>query len=346
MKRIPVGVITNAEGAHLSAYFEALARTDEVESVVLADPGGSNAAMATKALGDKLKATFPDTTAMLREAKPALALISLEAALAPPAIDAALDAGCHVFAEKPACVRAEDFAPLVQKADSKHLLLMLALANRLNSPVREARRMIQAGKFGKVYGMELHLIADQTRLTRPAYHKTWYASKARGGGGHLIWLGIHWLDLAEFITGLTVRQVSAMTALAGGQPIDVEDSAAAVLQFDNGALGTLTSGFYLDKGYHSHIKIWCEHGWLELSGMQAGALDYYSTKGGGEARIERYEPPATEGAGGYTPFVRAAVRAAAGIEAPPITGPECLHVLQTIFACYKSAATGQRQELK
>ena len=37
------------------------------------------------------------------------------------------------------CVRAEDFEPLVQKADSKHLHLMLALANRLNPPVREAR---------------------------------------------------------------------------------------------------------------------------------------------------------------------------------------------------------------
>ena len=41
----------------------------------------------------------------------------------------ALDAGCHVFAEKPACVRIEDFIPLVQKADARHLNLMLALAN-------------------------------------------------------------------------------------------------------------------------------------------------------------------------------------------------------------------------
>ena len=43
----------------------------------------------------------------------------MEAALAPPAISAALDAGCHVLAEKPSCVRADDFAALVRKAEAK-----------------------------------------------------------------------------------------------------------------------------------------------------------------------------------------------------------------------------------
>ena len=49
---------------------------------------------------------------------------------------------------------------------------------------------------GKIFGVEMHMVADQTRLTRPGYGERWEASKARAGGGHLIWLGIHWLDLA------------------------------------------------------------------------------------------------------------------------------------------------------
>ena len=341
MKRIPVGLITNSEGAHLGAYLEALARTEEVEAVFLADATGGTIPQATKILGDKLKKTFNDTRQMLREGQPVLTLVSLEAALAPPEIAAALDAGSHVFAEKPACVRVEDFAPLVQKADGKHLNLMLALANRLNSPVKEARRLIESGLFGKIYGIEMHIVADQTRLKRAEYHKTWFASKARGGGGHLIWLGLHWLDLATFMTGLKVKEVSALTAVAGGQPLDVEDSAALVMRFDNGSLGTLTSGYYLDKGYHTHIKIWGEHGWLELSGMEDGPLTYYSTKAGREAKIERFEPLKVES--GYTPFVRAAVRACAGLEAPPITAQDGLRVLKTVFASYKAAETGQRQ---
>ena len=40
------------------------------------------------------------------------------------------------------------------------------------------------GKIGKVYGVEVHLIADHTRLTKPGYGKEWRAQKARAGGGH------------------------------------------------------------------------------------------------------------------------------------------------------------------
>jgi predicted dehydrogenase len=336
-------MIVNAEGAHLAAYFESLAQADEVESVALADSTGATVAQARQALGEKLTGTFDDTRRMLREARPAMVLVSLEAALAPAEIDAALEAGCHVLAEKPACVRAEDFRPLVHKADSKHLHLMLALANRLHAPVREARRLIEAGRLGKIYGVEMHLVADQTRLTREEYRRSWFASKARAGGGHLIWLGIHWLDLATHITGLAVREVACLTAVVGGQEIDVEDSAAVLLRFDNGSLGTLTSGYYLDQGYHSHIAIWGEHGWLRLGDLDTAPLEHYSTAAGAPATVERFEYPA--GQGGYAPFVRAAVRASAGLQDAPVTGTDSLRVLETIFACYRAATTGAVQSV-
>ena len=41
-----------------------------------------------------------------------MVLVTMEGVASPPVIDAALEAGCHVLAEKPACIRAEDFAPL------------------------------------------------------------------------------------------------------------------------------------------------------------------------------------------------------------------------------------------
>src|SRR5262245_26112919 len=108
-KAIKVGIITEAQGAHLSAYFDSLAKVGEAVAVVLADPSGQSVAAARKALGDKLKGTYQDAALMLRREQPAMALVSLPADIAPPAIDAALEAGCHVFAEKPACVRAADF---------------------------------------------------------------------------------------------------------------------------------------------------------------------------------------------------------------------------------------------
>ena len=61
----------------------------------------------------------------------------------------------------------------------------------LNPESLAARTMIRKGRIGRIYSIDMHIVADQTRLTRAAYHKTWFADKSRAGGGHLIWLGIH-----------------------------------------------------------------------------------------------------------------------------------------------------------
>lgn len=342
-ERIKVGVITNDEGAHLDLYFTALAEAQEAQCVVLADPSGKAVATARKCLGDRLTATYDSGEAMLDREQPVMTLVSLEARLAPPAIEAALTAGCHVLAEKPACVRIEDFARLAALAESKQRHLTLALANRLNPEVREARRLIQEGKIGRIYGLEAHLVADQTRLTRPAYHASWYARKERAGGGHLIWLGIHWIDLAMFLTGSPITDVSGFCTTVGGQPLDVEDSAALTFRFGNGSLGTLTSGYYLDQGYHSHLKIWGSRGWLLIEKHGGTPLTWYS-QDEPKAEVQRVENIA--GPSGYSPFVRACVRAAAGREPPPLTTRESLRALETVFAAYRAAETGQRQSLQ
>ena len=339
-----VGVITHEGGAHLGHYFSSLAETAEAGSVVLCDPSEKSVPQARKALGDKLSAVYSDPAVMLKRAKPSMALISMEPSAAPSAIDAALDAGCHVFAEKPACLGVDDFRPLVAKANQRGLYLMLALANRLHPAIQEARRLVEEGEIGRIFGLEMHFIADQTRLTRAAYHKTWYAQKARASGGHLIWLGIHWLDLATYITGSMIREVSAFTANVGRQPIDVEDSAAVTMRFDNGALGTHTSGYYLDRGYHEHIKIWGSCGWMELDLLADVPLSWCSTKGENASKVRQFKAP--EGPTGYQPFVRAAVRASAGLQAPPITANESLAALNNVFSAYESAETGQKRRLE
>ncbi len=342
-KTITVAVITNAQGAHLDSYFTGLAKTEEAAGVVVADPDGQTFERAKKALGDKLKGTFKDTGEMLKKHEPGMALVSLPADVAPPAIDAALEAGCHVLSEKPACVRAADFEKLVRKAQRKHRHLMLALANRSHTPVTKARELVRGGKIGKVYAVEAHIVADQTRLKNESYRKSWVSIKARSGGGHLIWLGIHWLDLVHFITGLKVEQVAGFAGVVGGQPIDVEDSAALALRFDNGCFGTMTSGYYLDKGYHSHIKVWGEHGWLRLASVEEEPLEWYGTKDVKEPKVERFSYP--KGERGYTPFVRSAVRASAGLEEAPISAEDGLLVLKTIFAFYEAAKTGRSQNV-
>jgi predicted dehydrogenase len=216
---------------------------------------------------------------------------------------------------------------------------MLALANRTNPEIIAARRLVRSGRIGKVYGLEMHLVADQTRLTRPEYREQWFAHKDRAGGGHLLWLGIHWLDLAMHVTGASIIEAAGFTANVGGQPLDVEDSAVGALRFDNGSLGTVTSGYYLDKGYHSHIKIWGSAGWAHIESMEDSPLHWRIAEGEGAGDVQTWT--GSKEPRGYTPFVSRAVRACAKMGDPPITSAHSLRALKTVFAIYAAAETGR-----
>lgn len=337
--KIKVGLITHEHGAHLGIYLASLAECPEVESVVIADSSGKIVPEARDKLKDRLTKVYDDPARMLADEKPTLAMVSMEAALSPAAIELALEHGSHVFAEKPACAKPGDFERLTRRADGKHLHLMLALANRANPEVIQARHMITGGSIGKLYGLEMHLVADQTRLTKPEYHRSWFADKARAGGGQLVWLGVHWLDLAMYLTGRKIERVAAFTGNVGGQPINVEDSAAVAFSLDNGTFGTLTSGYYLDRGYHSHIKIWGERGWVQIQMMEEMPMHWYLTGHGQPSEIQKYE--GAKEPRGYSPFVRSAIRACAGLGEVPITNDESWRALRCVFACYEAAASGK-----
>jgi predicted dehydrogenase len=202
---------------------------------------------------------------------------------------------------------------------------------------------VQEGQLGKIYGLEVHLVSDQTRLTNEAYRKEWFCSKARAGGGALAWLGILWLDTALYIAGQKAQQVTGFAGLVGGQPVDIEDSAAMTLRLDNGSFGVMTTGYYLDKGYQSHIRVWGQHGWLRLAAVEEEPLEWYSSKDTKEPKVQRYEYD--KGGRGFRTFIRAAARASAGLEVPPITSEETLQIIKTVYAFYTAAQTGRVQNV-
>ncbi|MFP6701291.1 MAG: gfo/Idh/MocA family oxidoreductase, partial [Planctomycetaceae bacterium] len=118
---------------------------------------------------------------------------------------------------------------------------------------------------------------------------------------------------------------------------------AVVFQYANGTLGTLTSGYYLDRGYHTHIKIWGSQGWLQLEGVAGTGLTWQSWKPGAKSGVQQWE--GSPEPRGYTPFVQAAVRAAAGLSAPPISSLDSLRALQSVYGLYRAQATGRTQAI-
>lgn len=337
VRPIEVALLTQAGGAHLTAYLRALAASPAVAGVRVADPDGACFDEARAILGGKLTTVTRERSAALADPAPAMTLVSMEAVASPPAIRAALDRGSHVLAEKPACTAAADFSALHALAARRGRQLMLALANRLNPEVVEARRLVASGVIGRPVAVEMHLVQDRTRLERPAYQGSWFSDPLRAGGGHLAWLGIHWLDLAMHVVGAPVDEVAAFTANLGGQPVAIEDSAVLSLRFAGGALGTLAGGYWLDAGFQSHLRVWGDRGWLSIDDGAPATLRLRVDGGPPGGEIVRTPAPADA----YSIFVHAVADAIARGAAPPIDSDDSLRVVRTVFAAYHAAKEGR-----
>jgi len=344
-----VALIQRMSGRHRRFYLEALRDLEEVTAVAVVDPdGGATVGEARALIPDKPVRHYDGFDEMRRAEDAAMAIVTLTGAESPAAIAPVLDAGMPVLAEKPACVDPDAFARLVETADRRGAPLMLALCNRLSPIAADARRIVAEGGIGRLYAARVMTLADQARIWVPRT-RDWTFTKAEAGGGHLLWLGIHWLDLLLYLTGARVTAVQALTANAGGAPIDVEDVATVNLRLEGGALASLVSGYALASGAQKQIdlSLWGADGWLRAD-VEHRHLEWQREAAGGREATRRrtsYDHPG----GGYTPFVDACLRtsvAGADVAPPPITGAEALAVLRIIFAAYESAASGRLVELR
>lgn len=338
-----VALVMEPASRHRAEYLEAVRDVGDIADVLVVDVGAQDFDQPRAVIPDKLRETYAAVEDMLRAESPVMAIVTMVGAHAPPAIRRLLEAGVPVMAEKPACVNPDDFAALVELAERKHVHLMLALANRLNPWVQDARRVFHGNGIGELRAVRgLHL-ASTRRLWDPQL-RDWVLSKAEAGGGYLIWLAIHWLDLMTFITGERVAAVQAMAPNVSGAPIDVEDVALVNLRLAGGGQGSLTCGYLLDEGYQLDLGFWGSDGWLRFEAGGDHALRWHSALPAmNDSPDRRFSY--TDFKSGYTPWVRETLRAALGEIEPPITGAEGLAVLRAVHAAYESARTGRTVRL-
>jgi len=201
---------------------------------------------------------------------------SLDALLARPDVDAvcictpsglhtrqaiaAMRAGKHVVCEKPMSLSLAEADALIDTARETGAKVCIISQFRFTPAVREIRRAIDAGAFGRIVSGSLSMkyFRSHEYYASAAWRGTW----AMDGGGALMNQGIHGVDVFRYLMG-PVRSVSALTRTLT-RNIEVEDSAAAVLEFENGALGTLQASTTCFPGYPRRIEICGEQGSVVL----------------------------------------------------------------------------------
>jgi UDP-N-acetylglucosamine 3-dehydrogenase len=239
---------------------------------------------------------------------------------------AAARAGKHVLVEKPIAASLDDADTMLEAAAGAGIVLQVAHNLRYVPAVLAARDVVAAGRLGNIVGLRAAFGHAGPRAWAP--DSTWFFDRDLSGGGALIDLGIHIIDVVHFVTGLTGREVAAMTF--GEEPC--EDAAHLVVRYTNGAVGTISASWVARPAPDMSLTIFGREGTLHFD--VRSPLTFRSASGEKE-EIELPEVTAN-------PFDDFA-RVVSGQEAlgPAASGDEGRAALAVVDAAYASARAGK-----
>lgn len=150
---------------------------------------------------------------------------------------AAAAAGVHCIVEKPIEITLERIDAMIAAHDAAGTVLGGIFNNRYTASAQLLKRTVAAGRFGRL------TFAGTTGpwWRDPDYYSSsnWKGTWALDGGGALMNQGIHSVDQLQWLVGSPVASVSGRIATLAHPTIEVEDTGAATLQFENGALGSI-----------------------------------------------------------------------------------------------------------
>jgi predicted dehydrogenase len=227
-------------------------------------------------------ASFPTYGDLLADGNVDLVAVCVPAILHAEVAAAALRAGKHVFIEKPLALTLNECDLLVEEARlGKSLGLRSAVGFNLRSHrlVRQAKSIIRSGRLGDIELLRSVWTADWSGGSRPAWH-----SVRSQGGGALLEMGSHVVDLWRFLLESEVESIHALSRSAAF------DDQTAVFE------GRMSSGVLVSAAVsqrtvsHHTIEVFGERGSLRLSCYHADSLDVWATGGPTKGAWRRIRP--------------------------------------------------------
>lgn len=270
------------------------------------------------------------------------AIIALPSALHAPATIAAAGAGKHVLTEKPLDIALAPATDMVEACEAASVRLGCISQHRFAPDVIAAKNAVDSGELGPV-----HLADAAVKWFRSqGYYDSagWRGTWAVDGGGCLMNQGVHTIDVVQWIMG-GAKSVQARTRTATHE-IEVEDTAVALVEYRNGALGTIVGSTSAYPGFAERFEIHGLRGSIVVEGdrmlmRETADPDDLPAFGGSQALsglVHIGEEPR------WDRLHRAQIEDfAAAIEEgrePALTGRAALEPLKIILAIYESARRG------
>lgn len=192
----------------------------------------------------------------------------------------AAKAGKHILIEKPLALTVKDGEEVLEACKKNKVKIAAGFMMRFHPYHQKLKEMIQGGAIGSVVSC-----GAQFTCWYPDMENAWRQNKAQSGGGALMDMGVHCIDLIQFITGEKAIKVAALNKTKTFQ-YEVEDSSSVLFELDNGAFCHVDSNFNIpDAAAKWRIEFYGTKGRIiadeTIGQVEGGKLDVLITGDGG-----------------------------------------------------------------
>ncbi len=346
MKKLRCGVIGLGMGVgHVRGYNS----HPHAEVVAVADTNPDR--LAFVADEHNVPGRYETAEAMLREEKLEVVSVATPNKFHKPLTLAALKAGCHVLCEKPMAMNTAEAKAMARAAKRAKKRLMINFSYRFNEQSWALKKQVDAGVLGEVYfGRTIWL----RRRGMPRFGG-WFGTKELSGGGPLIDLGVHRLDLAlwlmgypkpKYVLGTACNPIASEIARREKKHYDVEDFASGYIRFANGAALEIEASWAANISERElmETRLLGNKGGLvqrNTDGGYAFEAQIYQEREGAQFDM-KLQPPVPGACSAMYHFIDSIVNKRPNIA----TAEEGVVVMELLDAIYKSAETGKPVEIR
>jgi len=340
-RKVKWGVIGSGGIARRRTIPEGILKADNAELTTVFDIDAQVNAEVAKKFGAKQAASISD----LQEADIDAVYIATPAHFHAEQVRACAKAGKHILCEKPLGMTVTEAEEMIEVCEQIGVKLGCAFMMRFVAQHQHALKLIKEGKLGKpTYARA------QLSCWYPPIEGAWRQNPSTGGGGSLIDMGGHCIDLLEMFFGPVVK----VSCLINNTVHDYksEDSAVATLFFENGALGTVDTFFCIpDNSSKNVLELYGSKGSILAKGtigqapagqmaafLEQDSEEYDAQQARNEAQgiIIAPEPVNT-----YQAEIEEFDQAIIDDRKPLISGELGLRSQKLLTACYESARSGK-----
>ncbi len=265
---------------------------------------------------------------------------------------AAARAGKHILCEKPIEIRLDRIDRIIDAVERAGVKLGVVFQRRTFEPSLKVKESLDRGVLGRLVLASAYLKYFRSR----SYYRSgsWRGTWALDGGGALMNQGIHGIDLLLWLAG-PVERVRAITRTLVHE-IEVEDTAAALLEFQNGALGVIEGATSTNPGLPTRLELHGSEGTIiyEENRIVKWAVGGHADRPAEELALPPEEalPAAGKLSGkdlealGHVRLVADLIESVREDRDPAVTAQEARRSVELILAIYESARTGKPVKLR